>query len=454
MDASVLERALSLLDGEVVLVGLSGGLDSTVLLHALSARKKTRSLRAIHVHHALHADADAWSRHCAALCAALDVELVVERVSVRRDSGEGPEAAARAARHGAFARHLRTGETLALAHHEQDQAETILLRLLRASGTGGLASIRGERDFAAGVVKRPLLQVPRETLRAHALAHGLAWVEDPSNQSHEPDRNYLRHRVVPVLAERWPGAAAALSRSAELLADDSRLLAGRAHELLATVRGPQPGTLEVAGLLALDPGWRAHVLREWTRLEGLPPLPATAIGRIGDELLLAGPDSEAELHWGRAWLRRWRGHLYLDPDQRELPPGWSSAWDGAAPLVLPSGDCLAFVSADPGSTTSLPTARAGVTPEALAALRDAFGPLRVRGRSGGERITLRGRDHSHALKHCLQDSGVAPWRRARLPLLEAGDGELLAAGDQLLSERLCALQERHGMRLRWDEGVA
>ena len=155
-----------------------------------------------------------WTEHCLRLCGSLGVECVVEAVRVRRDTGKGLEAAARDARYAAFGRHLAEGESLVLAHHQDDQAETVLLRLLRGSGSDGLAAMRGERRFAGGFLLRPLLGLPRAQLLDYARAHGLAWCEDPSNQDPGADRNFLRLRVMPLLRERWPEAASRACREA------------------------------------------------------------------------------------------------------------------------------------------------------------------------------------------------------------------------------------------------
>ncbi len=176
-----------------VCVAFSGGLDSSVLLHWLAhlPRQRRPRLRALHVHHGLQAQADAWDQHCRRVCATLGLPLEVRRVQVRRDSGEGLEAAARAARHAVFAQELLPNEWLATAHHRDDQAETFLLRALRASGPDGLAAMRPLRDYAQGKLWRPLLELPHARLLAYAQAHGLDWIEDPSNGDTRHDRNFL-----------------------------------------------------------------------------------------------------------------------------------------------------------------------------------------------------------------------------------------------------------------------
>ncbi len=410
------------------LVGLSGGLDSTVLLHWLSAQPAIRAtgLRALHVHHGLQAEADQWAEHCLELCARLDVPISVARVEVRNDLGLGREAAARAARHAAFATELRADETLALGHHRDDQAETVLLRLLRGSGSDGLAAMRDTRRFAAGRIWRPLLGSPREDLLAYARAHSLSWIEDPSNQDTRLDRNFLRHRVLPVLAERWPHAAAALAQSARWLEEDATLIAGEAQSRLQQIIGQDPRTLSVPGLLALEPAWRARVLRCWRSALGFSPWPESAHAVIESQLLIARPDALPEYRWPGGVLRRWREQLHIDRQRPSLPENWRCEWDGRTVLELPTGDSLALHPA--------PNAAEDFT---------------VTARRGGERIRLPGRNHSHSLKHVLQEQGVPPWLRARQPLLFSADGELLAAGDKVMSARFDEYCRAHGLRVHF-----
>jgi tRNA(Ile)-lysidine synthase len=444
---STLELALRPLAGQNVLVGLSGGLDSTVLLHALatSANSRPASLRAVHVHHGLHADAYLWEQHCRRLCGELGVPLVVERVQVVRNSGKGLEASAREARYHAFDRHLGDGERLVLAHHQDDQAETVLLRLLRAAGGDGLAAMRPSRNFGRGSLVRPLLELSRAQLLHYAEANGLGWMEDSSNLDENMDRNFLRHRVLPALRERWPHAGAALARSAALLAEDGQLLGEEARKRLREVRGPEPTTLQANALRELERPWRARVLRQWLAELRLPVLPGNALAIIDSDLLGAESDSSAEYRWAGVVLRRWRGWLHVETQRGTLPADWRYPWDGHGSLLLPTSDLLFF--ARPGQEPQEFSVEGAAVWEALAG--EAFGSFVVSARHGGERITLPGRKHSHALKQCLQDAGVPPWQRERLPLLLAADDDLLAAGDVLISARLDQFCRKNGVQLHW-----
>jgi tRNA(Ile)-lysidine synthase len=419
--------ALHPLPAARLVVGFSGGLDSTVLLHALATlpEARARGLRAIHIHHGLHADADAWATHCERVCAGLNVPLKVIRVKVDAAGGRGPEGAARAARLAVFRDAVAADAVLALAHHRDDQAETVLLRLLRGAGGDGLAAMRRRSQLGTLHLWRPLLDLPRAALRDYADAHSLSWIEDPSNADDRYDRNFIRVRVLPLLEERWPQAKRNLARSAALLTEQSQLLRvatdARLHVLQVA-----PNVLDITGLLAQPRAQRARVLRAWLqRLQGHPP-PWSVLATIEQDLLRARHDSEARIDWADIALHRWRDRLYALIPSVPLPPDWEVVWDGSAPLRLPDGATLELTGA------------VGF---------DA--PLTVHARRGGERIRLPGREHSHALKHVLQERDVPPWTRARLPLLFDSDADLLAAGDAIVSAKMDGWLKAHGASLRW-----
>lgn len=420
--------ALSGTGDAALVVGLSGGLDSVTLLHALAVlpEARDRGLRAVHVHHGLHADADDWLRHCEAACAALQVPLRSVRIDVPRDGGDGLEAAARHARHAAFRAEMGEGEVLVLAHHRDDQAETFLLRALRGSGVDGLGAIRAWRRFGSGWLWRPLLGHSRAQLHAYARTHDLRWVEDPSNADVGFDRNFLRLQVLPMLRERWPHADAALARSAGLCGEAGDLLASEDARCLALVRTADASVLSRDALQSLPAPRRARVLRCWIAELGLPPLPAEGVTRVEADVLPARDDADPRFRWQDAEIRAWRDLLHAGTVRPPLPKDWSREWDGAMPLVLPDGSRLLLPGAGGFESSVL-----------------------VHARKGGERITLAGRDHSHALKHVLQDLGIPPWVRERLPLLSDSRGELLAIADIACSARFDAWLREHGARLLW-----
>ena len=417
--------------GRPLLVGFSGGLDSTVLLCslALSIAHRDHGLRAVHVHHGLHPDADSWAADCQRLCDRLGIALTIIHTDVRRDEGLGLEAAARKARYAAFESLLGDGEVLVLAHHRDDQAETFLMRALRASGVDGLAAMPPWRAIGRGWLWRPLLDVPRDALLAYARTHGLEWIDDASNADTAMDRNFLRHHVLPLLRERWPDADAAFARSAALCGDAATLLAGDDAIALASMCPVDPHTLDVARLLEVEAPRRARVLRRWVANLGLPPLPSQGIAHIESDLVHAAPDAHAQFEWAGAAIHRWRSALHAGMTTKPWPMDWSTAWDGAQALELPDGGSLRLQGASSFAK-----------------------PLLVRGRHGGERITLLGRTHSHTLKHVLQDLDVPPWRRDRLPLLFDPEGELLAAGDVVVSASMATWLQANAARLAHSSG--
>ena len=425
----ILHDALARGPDAPLLVALSGGLDSTVLLHALAQQPATRArgLRAVHVEHGLHADAGAWTAHCVAFCASLGVPIVQVVVSVERNGGEGLEAAARKARYAAFESVLMPGETLVTAHHRDDQAETFLLRALRGSGPDGLAAMRPLRSFATGKHWRPLLDIPRDVLHAYAQTNALDWLEDPSNADTHHDRNVLRARIMPLLRERWPHADAAFLRSAQLSADAVELLEPEDARALALSRTADPHALSVQALQALDSTRRSRVLRRWIDELALPPLPREGIAHIESDLLHARIDASATFAWRDAVIHRWRDLLHAQRQRTPLDIDWQASWDGRQPLQLPNGDTLALVGAE-----ALPS------------------PVEVSARRGGERITLPGRTHSHSLKHVVQTLGIPPWERTQLPLLaESAGGPLIAVADLAYSAHFDAWLREHNARLQW-----
>lgn len=427
-------------DGARVLVGFSGGLDSTVLLHRLSVERDIAAagVRAIHVHHGLQPEADDWAHHCEKTGERMGIAIDVVRVKVAA-AGLGPEAAARDARHRAFEAALGPDEVLALAHHRDDQAETFLLRAMRASGPDGLAAMSAWRRFRHGWLWRPLLELPRERLLAYARAHDLSWIEDPSNGAIDFDRNFLRHRVMPLLRQRWPHADAALARSAGLSAAGHRLLAVDDHAALEAAQAGGPAVLDGASLGRLPADRRARVLRLWVDRLGFAPLPAIGVEQIERVLLGAPADSKASFSWSGHVVRAWQGRLYADRSCGvELPVDYRAAWDGRAAMTLPTGDRLLLSDDEGGGRMAMPCA-AGMV---------------VHARQGGERIRLPGRRHSHALKHVLQDLGIPPWLRRRVPLVSDGQGRLLAAGDLVASATFDQRLRACGRRLVWQRPVA
>jgi tRNA(Ile)-lysidine synthase len=419
--------------GKRIVIAYSGGLDSSVLLHKFSVLND--NIRAIHIHHGLHADADLWLQHCEHECQKLNIPLSIFRVRVDKQQGAGLEAAARIARYQAIASAMQYDELLLTAHHQNDQAETLLQRLMRASGSQGLAGMRQYTESNGMPQYRPLLKVPRAELLAYAQHHRLTWIEDPSNTQTQFDRNFLRHDVLPLLQSRWPHAVSMLSRSADILREEHQCLNEQAALYLAQVQSLDPSVITISKLQALSPAWRAQVLRHWVNTLHCPALPSNVLQQIENELLFARHDSEATTRWERTCIRRWRDALYCSAEKENSAHDWQHLWQDLQAVKLPDQNFWGWA----GQSTTL-----AVTAEAT---QQYFGgPLHLSFRRGGEKIQLPKRSHHSSIKQCLQALGIPPWQRQQLPLLSSADGECLAFGDVLISEKLLHFQQLHGLR--------
>lgn len=416
-------------------VAISGGVDSVALLHAarlLATRHPSLALRAIHVDHGLQAESAGWSARSESLCRDLEVPLEVIRLSLAPRAGASVEAEARTARYAAIAASLGEGECLLTAHHRDDQLETLLLQLARGAGVDGLAAMPRAAVLGPGIHLRPLLDVDRDELVAWARGAGLDWIDDPMNDDSRFDRAWLRHHVLPALRQRWPALARTVSRSAGHLAEASRLLEDLAEIDAAGL--VDAGRLSVTGLLTLPRPRRINVLRWWLAGHDLG-MPSTArLGAIVDDVLTARVDAGPVVRWAGAEVRRYRGWLHA---MRPLEPPPGAGWQrGIGPgevVELPSG--LGTLSLERTIGTGL----------AAVALQ---GPLLVRFRRGGERLRPYGHVRQRTLKNLCQESGVLPWMRDRLPMLEAS-GRLVAIGDLWIAAEAAAPAGGPAWRVVW-----
>lgn len=387
-------------------VALSGGLDSTVLLHALASLTERPPLRAVHIHHGLQATADAWPGHCQRLCDSLGVELLVR--SVRVEKAASLEQSARNARYSCFTEILRSGEVLITGQHRDDQAETLLLRLLRGAGLRGLRAMPMHRRLGRGVLVRPLLEASRDELLAFARARGLNWVEDPSNQDVRFNRNYLRHQVIPALTLRWPQTTRSLARAAGHLAEACELLDELARDdLVAALR---PGefdwlalaSLHLPSLVRLSPARQRNALQYW--LGQFTRLPDTDHWAGWNTLRDARGDASPVWKLTDGELHRAGDRLYWLSGDWLRSPGDAGVWtDPESPLALPGNGSVLLSGTGP---------RKG---------------LRIAFRQGGEVMALPGRGRRD-LKRLLNERRIPPFVRTRLPLLFSGE-QLIAVAN-------------------------
>ena len=414
-------------------IACSGGLDSMVLLHLASSwcRQHGIPLFAFHVHHGLSPHADAWLAHVDGAAAALGAVPDHRRVAVEK-GGAGIEAAARKLRYRALGAMCRAHgvPVLLTAHHLDDQAETVLLQLLRGSGPAGLSGM----DAANGapellghpdlVMARPLLPLARAELEAYALEHGLAWVEDESNLDQRYARNALRHTVMPALAQAFPGFQARFARSAAHAQSAQRLLDELAEQDLAASLAD--GAVDVARLRTMSLDRAYNMLRHWFRQQGLA-MPSTAwLGEMVAQLIEARHDAQLLVTHPACHIRRHRDRLLItpklailsgmrDPDDEGVieKRGESFRWQGEAALAFPAyGGVLHFDAAETGFDASW--------------LRGQ--PLVIDFRKGGERLKLAANRPTRSLKAHYQAADVPAWERARLPIVSSGQQLLFAAG--------------------------
>ena len=418
-------------------VAYSGGLDSHALLHAmvaLRARQALPGVVAAHINHGLQPEAEAWERHCIEICRELRVPCQVIRVHAGPGTGESPESAARRARYQGLRSLVGEQEMLLTAHHRDDQAETVLLQMLRGAGPAGLAGMPVCSTFGQGWLARPLLHVSRAMLEQYGRDQGLRWISDASNADTRYDRNFIRHQVLPTLTARWPAVKRTLSRVAANQQDASCLLDDLAAADYAAVAGPAPATLLCTALVALAAERQRNVVRYWLNTLGLPMARRAHLGVILSQVVVGNSDTSACIRWPGAEIRRYRDTLYAMPPRCAAVLGLQApiAWDLMTPLELMHGQLRA---------TAVRGAGLG--------MRSIRGRgVQVQWRRGGERCRPTGHRHRRKLKKLLQERGVPPWERDRLPLIYV-DGDLAAVGHLWVCEPFAAREDEAGWLLSW-----
>lgn len=389
-----------------ILIGLSGGVDSVVLLHLLHklAPRFSWQLSALHVNHGISPNADAWADFCADLCAGLHIILNIERVDIAPLRAHGIEAAARKLRHAAFEK--QSCDFVAVAHHADDQAETLLLQLLRGAGVRGAAAmpLLAERAGSPDLV-RPLLHCSRQEILDYAAAHRLQWIEDESNTDDNYPRNFLRHRVLPLLGERFPAWRDTLARSAQHFAEAGMLL-----DELARQDGAQAiegETLAVADLQALSRPRAKNLLRFFLHSRSATMPQAVQLDDMLQQLCGAREDAAVCIAYGCWQVRRYQGKIYVQCALGEFDQSLVLPWHGEAGLDWPALNTQLRFNQTRGVGVS------------LAKLQRA--PVTLRLRQGGETVRPRPNAATRTLKNLLQEHHVPPWLRERLPLLYCGE---------------------------------
>jgi tRNA(Ile)-lysidine synthase len=415
-----------------ILIGLSGGVDSVVLLHLLYiiAPKFSWQLSALHVHHGISPNADTWAKFCTGLCANYRIPLVVERVDIAPLRGQhGTEAAARKLRQAAFAK--QPCDVVALAHHADDQSETLLLQLLRGAGVRGASAMPlfNKRDASPSLL-RPLLHCSRQEILNYAAAHPLQWIEDESNADDSYPRNFLRHRVLPLLGEKFPAYRDTLARSAQHFAETSGLLDELARQ--DAVQAIMGETLAVAALQALTRPRAKNLLRYFLHRVDAPMPQAVQLDEMLQQLLSAAEDSTVCVTFGEWQLRRYQGKVYALRALGDLDKSVAMLWHGEAQLDWPASDTLLQFK---------PAQGVGIS---LGKLQHA--PVTLRLRQGGETLRPHSKATTRTLKNLLQEQHIPPWQRDRLPLLYCG-AELVCVVGVAIAAKYQAAKEEAGISI-------
>ncbi|MDP3482396.1 MAG: tRNA lysidine(34) synthetase TilS [Sulfuricella sp.] len=409
--------------GRHLTLALSGGADSVALLDILAQLRSSLHflLSAVYVNHQISPNAADWAEFCARLCAGYNIPFQAVKVDLKRQPGESLEELARDARYRVFAE--QQADFIVLAQHLDDQAETLLLQLLRGAGAKGLSAmgemreglgVRGEGEVETPHYLRPLLDVPRRLILDYATLSGLQWVEDESNADISYDRNYLRHRVMPLLAKRFPGYRETFARASRNLAESAQLSndLARLDRAIAVVNG----NLRVDALRSLSGARARNLLRYWLAESGIPMPSSGRLENLLQQLCSARDDAQVRISLGGVVIRRYRGEVHIEPSAKSpegkkktsVPrPELALTWTFEDELQLPdSGGRLLFER---------------TTGQGLSLARLTAAPVTIRLRQGGERLRPDCLRPTRSLKNLLQEAGMPPWQRQRLPLLFSGE---------------------------------
>lgn len=396
-----------------IYVGYSGGVDSHVLLHLCASIKSLGGkITAVYVHHGLQAEAEFWAEHCKKIAEGLGVNFIELRVNAAAISGESPEEAARNARYAALKPLVSVDKVLLIGQHRDDQLETVLLQLFRGAGLRGLSGIPETTFFGQGLMLRPLLNESKLDINDYAQTHQLHWIEDPSNQQNDYDRNFLRNTVVPLLKQRWVACDKTVSRSAKHCAEAQIVVSAVADELFYPVFSKTNKTLCISQLQAHKSPRQQLIIRHWFQSLGLR-MPAQAfVERIQSDVIAAREDGDPMLLGQGCFIRRYRDKLYcLRQSEQETPEDmhWSAEQD--------------FIKFATHRKLSYAPSSEGILYEQWQEAK-----VTVKFRSGGEKIQLPNRKEHHTLKKLFQEAGIPPWERQLTPLIYLNN-KLAAVGE-------------------------
>ncbi|MEO8400820.1 MAG: tRNA lysidine(34) synthetase TilS [Gammaproteobacteria bacterium] len=411
-------------------IAYSGGMDSHVLLHLFAKLRAMYpiKLRAVYINHGVSLQAEKWAEHCAGVSAELGVDFIQQKISTEKPVLSSPEDSLRQSRYHIFSELIQPNDFLLTAHHQDDQAETVLLQLFRGAGPKGLAAMPRVKSFARGFHARPLLALTRLDLKKYAEENQLCWVEDESNTDVNLTRNFLRHEVLPILAKRWPTVGKTLARVADHCAEVQQFIELDIQPDLVDVQGQRENTLSVKKLLVLDQNKQRQLVRAWISALDFPLPSAAKMQQLILTILPAREDKMPYMSWRGVEIRRFRDDLFCLPKLVQHNPAQIISWKLHEPMMLANKNCL----------NAIPVKGQG--------LRAEIKQVSVRFRQGGEVIRLPGRKHHHDLKKLFQQWNVLPWLRDRIPLIYVDDC-LAAVVGFCVSEEFVVQDQQEGWLL-------
>ncbi|MFA6409590.1 MAG: tRNA lysidine(34) synthetase TilS [Gammaproteobacteria bacterium] len=392
-----------------IFIAYSGGIDSHVLLHNVVQNRTAfpkSEIVAIHIDHEIYPDSKKWSLHCRKICQKLGVKIIIKKIAVKKklQKGQSIEEVARTLRYQAFASSLKKGDVLLSAHHSTDQAETLLLQLLRGAGVKGLAAMPAVSKLGDGTLIRPLLDCSRQDLETYAKKHSLNWIEDQSNADTKFARNYLRQKIIPALKKYWPSAEKTLTRVTIHAAEASNILEELAVLDYEKIQGSKKNLLSQKKLKLLSEARQRNVLRYAIHSLGFSMPSSAKMQDIQKNILESRYDKTPLVAWGEAEMRRYGDDIYILKSSKKIsfkPILWKNL---NKPLVLP--DSIGILHCE---NCSEKTAKA---------LKNK---ISVRWRTGAESIKIPKRNGTHSLKKLLQEWRIPPWQRTKIPLIYYGD---------------------------------
>ena len=422
-------------------VAFSGGVDTVVLMHLMhcACQRWNFSLLALHVDHNIHPDSGKWMQHCADFCDARDIPFCSTRLNQFNPSERVPEHEARAARYSWLKKEVAEGDFLLTGHHKNDQAETLLLNLMRGSGARGLSGIQEATPFGKGTLVRPMLQFTKEQILEYATSRKLSYVHDPANDDLRYDRNYLRHLLLPAMQERWGAAIENISRSAGNLLDSRSLLDELAEIDVFSCRTIGSAYLSIGCQLKLDElrklnkARQINLLRYWVRNYSIPE-PGRQMLNNFLKTTVDGNAEYSEMDWEGYKLYLFRNVLYLTPNLTLKPRKEKVIWNLTEPLVLEHEGIRLVPRSVVGKGIDVKRLSASVS---------------VGFRKGGERFRMPGRQHSSKLKKLLHADSIPPWERKMLPLIY-DDEELVAVVPWRVSDSYLATKQQSGIDIKME----